>query len=174
MQSPERVLAVHGHSALKVSSVMESAAVWLPGCDVRGSDKVNDDIAQPVGWAQLIRCAEDRAHRTLATAPDANLAIGIESGVLAWGDSLLTLAAVYLEDREGRTGKALTRGVELPRSVARLVMGGPEVSEAVAAIYGPEYSRDCIGAVTGDHLQAVTFFSEAVGLAMRSYTRTTA
>ena len=167
----DKLLVVDGRNPLKVSSAIEPTSIWLPEYMVDGSDKRTERVPQPIGWAQLTQCVEARAHDAMTSRPEATIGLGIESGVMVWGNKLLTLAAVYLEDHDGRNGSALTCGVQLPGAVARIVAGGSEVGNAVAALYGPEFGRDCVGAVTNGRLQAVRFFSEAVDLAMQAYVR---
>lgn len=164
-------LVVHGRNPLKTAAAAVSAEIWLPGRQVHGSDLTSAGPAQPKGLPDIMDCAEHRARAVLVHDRHAAIGLGIESGVVEWGGKLLTMAAVYLEDRIGKTGKALTPGVELPDAVSEMVMEGLEVSEALGRVQGAGVGRDCVGAVTGGYLPAVRFFSGAVDLAMIAYRR---
>ena len=103
---------------------------------------------QPWGDEETQLGARTRAMAALE-ATDADLAIGIEGGVVAMPDgNLRTCAWAVAVDRSGRVGVGGSLSVVLPTAVANRVREGQELGhamDAVAGTTGTKYGGGAIG-----------------------------
>ena len=118
-----------------------------------GSDARVDGIAvpsgvrdQPEGDAETIRGATQRARAALQ-ASDADLAIGIEGGVVGEAGFMRTCAWAAVVSRDGRVGVGGSLAMTLPDRVADLVRQGVELGHAMDRITGGHDTKRGAGAV---------------------------
>ena len=125
-----------------------SAVLARAGCDARVdalavASGVSD---QPVGDAETIRGATQRARAVLAVT-DADLAIGIEGGVVDEGGHMRTCAWAAIVSRDGRIGIGGSLAMVLPDRVAALVRDGVELGIAMDRVTGGHDTKRGAGAV---------------------------
>lgn len=101
---------------------------------------------QPEGDAETIRGATQRARAALEVS-DADLAIGIEGGVVEEAGSMRTCAWAAVVTRDGRVGVGGSLAMTLPDRVATLVRGGMELGHAMDRVSGGHDTKHGAGAV---------------------------
>lgn len=101
---------------------------------------------QPEGDAETIRGATQRA-RAVLEASHADLAVGIEGGVVDDGGSMRTCAWAAVVARDGRVGIGGSLAMTLPDRVADLVRAGVELGHAMDQITGRHDTKRGAGAV---------------------------
>ncbi len=127
--------------------------------------------AQPIGDEETQRGARNRACAALQ-ATDAELAVGLEGGVIALGEGRMrTCAWAVVVDRAGREGMGGSLSMPLPRAVAERIDAGEELGyamDAVAQAVGTKHGRGAVGILTAEdtHMVAETAqVAKAVSLA---------
>ena len=101
---------------------------------------------QPEGDDETIRGATQRARAALA-ASDAELAIGIEGGIVEEYGHMRTCAWAAVVARDGRVGVGGSLAMSLPDRVAALVRAGVELGHAMDRITGGQDTKRGTGAV---------------------------
>ena len=101
---------------------------------------------QPFGDVETIQGATQRARAALE-ATGADLAVGLEGGVVDEGGMMRTCAWAAVVSRDGRTGVGGSLAVMLPESVAALVRDGIELGHAMDRISGAHDTKRGAGAV---------------------------
>jgi len=101
---------------------------------------------QPVGDAETIRGATQRARAAL-DATGADLAVGLEGGVVEEEDGMRTCAWASVVARDGRVGVGGSLAMILPERVAALVRDGVELGHAMDRVTGAHDTKRGVGAV---------------------------
>lgn len=101
---------------------------------------------QPVGDAETIRGATERARAALE-ASGADLAVGLEGGVVEEIGFMRTCAWAAVVARDGRVGVGGSLAMILPDRVASLVRGGVELGHAMDRVTGDQNTKHNAGAV---------------------------
>jgi inosine/xanthosine triphosphatase len=111
---------------------------------------------QPWGDADTRAGALARARAALQTDPAADLAVGLEGGVVREADgSVRTCAWAAIVDREGTTSVGGSLAMPLPPAVVALLDGGMELGHAMDAIVQSsniKQGRGAVGVLTGNLL----------------------
>jgi len=106
---------------------------------------------QPFGDLETQRGAEARARAALLVS-DAELAVGLEGGVVVEADgSMRTCAWAVAIDRAGTRGIGGSLSMPLPRIVADRIRAGEELGhamDAVARTVGTKHGRGAVGILT--------------------------
>ena len=126
-----------------VRAVLERAGCRAPVSGMSVASGVRD---QPEGDAETIRGATQRARAALE-ATDADLAVGIEGGVVEELDHMRTCAWAAVVARDGRVGVGGSLSMPLPPRVATLVRAGTELGLAMDRITGAHDTKRGAGAV---------------------------
>jgi non-canonical (house-cleaning) NTP pyrophosphatase len=111
---------------VKVAAAMAVLARAGCGAHVEGIAVASGVSDQPVGDAETIRGATQRARAALA-ACDADLAIGIEGGVVDDADGMRTCAWAAVVSRDGRVGVGGSLAMDR-------VTGGHDTKRGVGAV----------------------------------------
>jgi inosine/xanthosine triphosphatase len=101
---------------------------------------------QPEGDDETIRGATQRARAAL-DATDADLAVGIEGGIVEEYGHMRTCAWAAVVSRDGRVGVGGSLAMPLPDRVAALVRGGVELGLAMDRVTGGHDTKRGSGAV---------------------------
>jgi inosine/xanthosine triphosphatase len=101
---------------------------------------------QPIGDAETIRGATQRARAALE-ATGADLAVGLEGGVVEESGAMRTCAWASVVARDGRVGVGGSLAMSLPPRVAALVRAGVELGHAMDRITGANDTKRGAGAV---------------------------
>jgi inosine/xanthosine triphosphatase len=101
---------------------------------------------QPFGDEATIRGATQRARAALEAA-GADLAVGLEGGVVEEGWGMRTCAWASVVGRDGRVGIGGSLAMMLPDRVAALVRAGVELGHAMDQVTGAHDTKRGVGAV---------------------------
>ena len=139
-------VVVGSTNPVKIAAVM--AVLERSGSEARvGGMAVPSGVRdQPEGDAETIRGATQRARAALE-ASDADLAVGIEGGVVEESGHMRTCAWAAVVSRDGRVGIGGSLAMMLPDRVAALVRDGMELGHAMDHVTGGRDTKHGAGAV---------------------------
>ena len=143
---PVARVAVGSRNPVKIAAVRAVLARIAPDAVVDGIAVASSVPDQPWGDEETIRGARTRATAALQ-AHDADLAIGLEGGVVQRGDEVWSCAWAVAVDRAGRAGTGGSLAMPLPPRVAALLRDGMELGHAMDALTGAENTKHREGAV---------------------------
>lgn len=139
-------VVVGSTNPVKVAAVR--AVLERAGCPARVEGRaVASGVAdQPIGDAETIRGATQRARAAL-DASGADIAIGLEGGVVEEAGFMRTCAWAAAVSRDGRVGVGGSLAMILPDRVASLVRDGVELGHAMDRVTGEHNTKHNAGAV---------------------------
>lgn len=123
---------------------------------------------QPMTDGETRQGAFNRAAHARDHFPEADYWIGIEGGIDTVGETLQAFAWVVVLSRHN-AGQSRTGTFFLPDEIARLVRAGHELGEADDIVFGRSNSKQqngAVGILTGDAVDRVAFYEQAVILAL--------
>jgi inosine/xanthosine triphosphatase len=139
-------VAVGSTNPVKISAVRAVLERAGAAARVDGVAVASGVREQPFGDAETIQGATQRARAAL-DATGADLAVGLEGGVVDEGGVMRTCAWASVVSRDGRTGVGGSLAMMLPDSVAALVREGVELGHAMDRISGAHDTKRGAGAV---------------------------
>lgn len=139
-------VVVGSTNPVKVAAVR--AVLERAGCPARveGLAVASGVADQPVGDAETIRGATQRARAAL-DASGADMAVGLEGGVVEEEGFMRTCAWAAVVSRDGRVGVGGSLAMILPDRVASLVRDGVELGHAMDRVTGAHNTKHNAGAV---------------------------
>jgi inosine/xanthosine triphosphatase len=123
---------------------------------------------QPMGDAETLQGALNRARYVRDHVPDADYWVGIEGGAAEDEGGMIVFAWVVVLSRD-KIGKSRTGAFYLPEEVARLVREGMELGHADDAVFGRSNSKQedgSVGLLTGGVIDRTLYYEHAVILAL--------
>ncbi len=159
--------AVGSTNPAKLEAVHRALARLAPGCTVEATSVAAAFPAQPVGDAQTRAGALARAGAALA-ASGADLAFGLEGGVIFEGDEPWLVSWVAVVDREGRHGEASGLRMPLPPAVTATLRAGTELGDIIDALFDTSASKQhagAIGLLTEGFVSRTDAFADLVAMA---------
>ena len=140
-------VAVGSSNGVKIAAVRAVLSRLNAAAQCNGVTVPSGVPDQPWGDDETVRGAEGRARAALA-ASSADLAIGLEGGVVAMADGTLrTCAWAVAIDRSGIRGVGGSMAIPLPESVAARLRAGEELSHAMDAVSRQTGTGRGVGAV---------------------------
>ena len=124
--------------------------------------------AQPVGDAQTLQGALNRASNARTAQPRADFWVGIEGGIDDQPEGMTAFAWVVVLS-EQRIGKARSGAFFLPPGIVELVHQGVELGEADDLFFGRSNSKQgngAVGLLTEDVIDRAAFYEPAVVMAL--------
>lgn len=169
-------IVVASTNPVKIESVRQGFAHMFPGemFNVRGVGADSGVSDQPMGDAETMQGAHNRAANARKFAPDADYWVGIEGGCADVDGEMQTFAWVVVLG-QAREGKSRTGMFYLPQEVAALVRQGMELGHADDAVFGRSNSKQqngSVGLLTGDAIDRVAYYAHAVVLALIPFKHT--
>lgn len=164
-----QIVVASGNPVKLESARRGVAALYGEAIEVRGVEVDSGVAAQPIGTAETLLGALNRARAARAAHPEADFAFGIEGGVEPLDGELLTMAWVVVIDRAGKIGKARSGSFVLPKEVTALIHEGLELGDADDRVFGKSGSKrknGSVGLLTGDAITRADFYTPAVTLAL--------
>jgi inosine/xanthosine triphosphatase len=147
---PRRVL-VGSMNPVKIAAVEAVVQRVADHIQVAGVPVASGVPDQPFGDVETRRGAEARARAALASS-DADLAVGLEGGVVVEADgSMRTCAWAVAVGRDGRRGIGGSLSMPLPPVVADRIKAGEELGhamDAVARTIGTKHGLGAVGILT--------------------------
>ena len=109
---------------------------------------IQSDVSdQPKTDEETYRGAYNRAMNARQASPDADYWVGLEGGIEAKDTEMEAFAWMYVQSKEGLSGKGRTGTFFLPPQVAELILQGKELGEADDIVFGQINSKQQNGAV---------------------------
>lgn len=159
--------AVGSTNPAKLEAVHRALARLAPGCTVEGVTVPSGVGAQPVGDAQTREGARQRARAALA-ASGADVALGLEGGVIFEEDTPWLVSWVAVVDRAGRLGEASAMRMRLPVAAAERLRRGEELGDVIDAMFDVRLSKQqagAIGLLTEGFVSRTDAFADIVAMA---------
>ena len=133
--------AVGSTNPAKLEAVHRALARLAPGCAVEGVDVPSGVSRQPFGDEETRRGAMARARAALAKS-GADVAFGLEGGVIFEGGQPWLVSWVAVMDRAGLLGEASGLRMPLPHeSAAAKLRGGEELGDVIDALFDVHLSK---------------------------------
>ena len=162
-----RLAAIGSTNPAKIEAVRLALARLAPGCALEAVDVPSGVAAQPIGDQATREGARNRARAALA-ATGAEVAFGLEGGVineppLVWLVSWVAAIAV-----DGRHGDASGLRMPLPKTVAERLAAGDELGTVIDDLFTVRASKQhagAIGLLTEGFVSRTEAFADLVAMA---------
>src|SRR5258706_15442085 len=151
----------------KLEAVHRALARLAPGCTVESVSVASGVNAQPIGDEETREGATKRA-RTALAASGADVAFGLEGGVIFEGHVPWLVSWVAAIDRDGRTGEASGLRMRLPAVAAARLRAGDELGDVIDDLFNVRASKQqagAIGLLTEGFVSRTDAFADLVAMA---------
>ncbi len=139
-------IAVGSTNPTKVEAVRRIFGQAYPGCEVIGLNVPSGVPEQPIGDEQTRHGAINRARAALEAA-QADLALGLEGGVIFTPQGAFTMGWVAIVERHGQVGLSQSPWLQLPPAVADAIKAGGELGPVMDQLTGEKDTKKHGGAV---------------------------
>lgn len=159
--------AVGSTNPAKLEAVHRALARIAPGCTLEGIAVASGVGAQPVGDDATRRGAVSRAHAAL-TASGAEIAFGLEGGVIFEGSAPWLVSWVAVVTADGRHGEASGLRMPLPPRAAERLQRGDELGDIIDDLFSVSASKQhagAIGLLTDGFVSRTDAFADLVAMA---------
>jgi inosine/xanthosine triphosphatase len=166
MPLPYARAAVGSTNPAKLEAVHRALARLAPGCTVEGVQVPSGVGKQPFGDAQTRTGALTRARAALQSGAD--VAFGLEGGVIFEGEVPWLVSWVAVVDRDGRRGEASGLRMPLPKVAAERLRAGDELGDVIDALFDVHLSKQqagAIGLLTDGFVSRTDAFADLVAMA---------
>jgi inosine/xanthosine triphosphatase len=159
--------AVGSTNPAKLEAVHRALARLAPGCTVEGMNVASGVGRQPFGDEETRAGARARA-RTALRESGADVAFGLEGGVIFEDAEPWLVSWVAVVDRDGREGEASGLRMALPASAAARLRAGDELGDVIDALFDVKLSKQqagAIGLLTEGFVSRTDAFADLVAMA---------
>lgn len=159
--------AVGSTNPAKLEAVHRALARLAPGCTVEGVGVSTGVEAQPVGDERTRQGAWQRARVALAMS-GADVAFGLEGGVIFEEDAPWLVSWVAVVDQGGRSGDASAMRMRLPVAATERLRRGEELGDIIDALFDVRLSKQqtgAIGLLTEGFVTRIDAFADIVAMA---------
>ena len=167
MPLSSKLAVVGSRNPAKVEAVRLALARLAPGCVVRAVDVRSGVPDQPVGDHATREGARNRARSALGIS-EADLAFGLEGGVVHESPVVWLVSWVAVVTRDGRSGDASGLRMPLPSVVATRLATGDELGTIIDDLFHVTASKQHTGAVgllTEGFVSRTDAFADLVAMA---------
>jgi inosine/xanthosine triphosphatase len=167
MPLPYARAAVGSTNPAKLEAVHRALGRLAPGCSVQSVSVASGVGPQPLGDDQTRGGAMTRARMALA-ASGADIAFGLEGGVVFEGDRPWLVSWVAVVARDGRSGEASGLRMPLPHAAAAPLRTGDELGDVIDALFDVRLSKQqtgAIGLLTEGFVSRTDAFADLVAMA---------
>jgi inosine/xanthosine triphosphatase len=128
-------VAVGSTNPVKIQAVNEVfKEVFAKEVEIK-SIKVNSEVSTQPFKEDIIKGSVNRAKKALKLK-DADFGVGIESGVMKFGEKRYNLGFVTVVDKKGNIGTGTSGWFECPSSILRELEKGKELGQVISEITG--------------------------------------
>jgi inosine/xanthosine triphosphatase len=166
-------IIVGSQNPVKIAAVRAVLPALFASARIEGNAVPSGVSAQPRSDAETRQGARNRAQAVLATS-EADLAIGLEGGVTATEDGLMTCAWCVVLDRTGQQGIGGGAHVLLPPAVAHHIQQGTELGHAMDMLvqqHNTRHGDGAIGILTGNLINRQASFEVVIRYALAPFRR---
>lgn len=159
--------AVGSTNPAKLEAVHRALARLAPGCTVEGIGVPSGVGAQPYGDDQTRQGARQRA-RSALTMSGADVAFGLEGGVIFEDGAPWLVSWAAVVDQAGRQGEASAMRMRLPTAAAERLRQGEELGDVIDAMFDLHLSKQqagAIGLLTEGFVSRADAFADIVAMA---------
>ena len=165
-----KTVVVASKNPVKLKAVEQGFAKMFPEEEFsfQGISVSSDVSDQPLSDAETYSGATNRVRNAKKALPNATYHVGIEGGIHKVNDEMMAFAWVVIST-ETKTGKSKTSTFFLPPKLSELIASGKELGEADDIVFGLENSKQqngAVGILTGNVLTRMSYYTEAVVLAL--------
>ena len=167
MPLPFTSAAVGSTNPAKLEAVHRALARLAPGCSVEGVPVASGVGDQPFGDAETRAGAMLRARAALERT-EADVAFGLEGGVIFEGDLPWLVSWVAVVTRDGRTGEASGLRMPLPPAATARLRAGVELGTIIDDLFSVTASKQhagAIGLLTEGSVSRTDAFADLVAMA---------
>ena len=165
--------AVGSTNPAKLEAVHRALARLAPGCVVEAVAVSSGVGVQPFGDGETRAGALARA-RTALRQSGADIAFGLEGGVIFEDGVPWLVSWVAAIDRDGRTGEASGLRMRLPRTAAQRLRAGAELGDVIDELFDVRLSKQqagAIGLLTEGFVSRTDAFADLVAMACAPFLR---
>ena len=159
--------AVGSTNPAKIEAVRLALARLAPGCALEAVEVPSGVAVQPLGDQATREGARNRARAALA-ASGADVAFGLEGGVVHEPPIVWLVSWVAAVARDGRGGDASGLRMRLPTAVAERLAAGDELGTIIDALFSVTASKQhtgAIGLLTEGFVSRTDAFADLVAMA---------
>ncbi len=176
--TPRTVVLASASPAKRVAVARALGRCFEPAPELTCAALASGVPDQPVGDAETLRGAENRATAALARLArggrEPALALGVEGGVEEARGAMWAFAWVVARDADGRRGAARSATFALPPEVTALVRAGLELGDAndrVFGVHGSKHDQGAVGLLSLGRVDRPSLYEDAVVLALLPFLR---
>lgn len=167
------MVVVGSTNPAKLEAVRRVFAEVFAGLEVYGVEVPSGVPAQPIGYLETLRGAENRAQAALAQ-PGATWGLGLEAGVEfdAHGSWLFNMVVILRAD--GRRGMARGGSVLLPPAVGERLQKGQELGLIMDDLVSQKDTKKgggAVGFLTLSRIERLEFWRHTLELALPPFLR---
>lgn len=162
-----RRAAVGSTNPAKIKAVRLVLARLAPGCALEAVDVPSGVAEQPIGDQETREGARNRARAALV-ATGADMAFGLEGGVIREPPLVWLVSWVAAVSNDGRHGDASGLRMPLPRTVGERLAAGDELGTVIDDLFAVRASKQHTGAVgllTEGFVSRTDAFADLVAMA---------
>src|SRR5687767_10814099 len=159
--------AIGSTNPAKIEAVRLALARLAPGCALEAVDVPSGVSAQPMGDQATREGARNRARAALA-ATGADVAFGLEGGVINEPPLVWLVSWVAAVASDGRQGDASGLRMPLPKTVAERLAAGDELGPVIDHLFAVRASKQqagAIGLLTEGFVSRTDAFADLVAMA---------
>ena len=164
------VVAVGSKNPAKILGTKKAFSRFFPDVEFREVDAASSVQAQPLTLDETIQGALARAKLALRLSAKADFGVGVEAGLVAFGDEHLNMQVAAIMDRRGRFTLGSSSGFMVPGLVVRqMQVGGVELDRLAKGLTAAEKVREEDGVVyhlTKGSVSRIDLTEQCVGMAL--------
>ena len=146
------IVAVGSRNPVKVEAAELAFKRFFKEVHVVSADVRPSIPAQPIGLAQVVGGAVERAYKALEVVDEAVYGVGLEAGWIEYPSSItgyMNHQVCALIDRDHGVSLGVSMGFEFPAMAVEKILGGEaeEVEEAMESLTGIERIGEKMGAI---------------------------
>lgn len=168
--SRRTVVVVGSRNPAKTMGTRKAFSNYFPDLEVREVDATLAVRAQPLTLEETIEGALSRARLALKASNEVDFGVGVEAGLVAFGEESLNLQVAAVMDGRGRHTLGSSSGFMVPGTVVRqMQVGGVELDRFAKGLAESEKVREEDGVVyhlTKGVVSRVDMTAECVGMAL--------
>jgi inosine/xanthosine triphosphatase len=167
----EMTIVIASHNPAKIRAVEDAFATQFPGVRMKFLPvRVESGVSeQPVSDEETRQGAQNRAINAAKHHPRADFSVGLEGGVEAIGDQLMTIAWMAVLGKGSDLSMARTVSLPLPPAVKELMDAGLELGDANDRVFSTVNSKHeggAFGLLTGGRYTREGVYTQALVIAL--------